>query len=175
MGQRPGRDSGSPSWALKGRPTECAPITPLQGLGSGMNSPLTPTTQALGPALLGRPFGTVGCRWRSVLNFRHRANTHLGHRTTPGTLRALESPFSPLQRLHRKEAPGETELGQARAGEFAWGLAVVNLAVLLTCPCSAWIDWTARAAQTCPFGTSQTPKGSSLRQPARLLAFLNQE
>jgi hypothetical protein len=33
MGQRPGRDSGSPSWALKGRPTECAPITPLRGCG----------------------------------------------------------------------------------------------------------------------------------------------
>jgi len=44
---------------------------------------------------------------------------------------ALESAFSPLQRLHRKEAPGETEPGQARAGEFAWGLAVVKLAVLL--------------------------------------------
>lgn len=51
------------------------------------------------------------------------------------------------------------------------------------CPCSAWIDWTERAAQTCPFGRSrgrkcdfhlhsraqgprrQTPKGRSL--PAR--------
>jgi len=52
-----------------------------------MNYPLTPTTQAVGRALLGRPFGAVGCRWRSVLNLRHRANTHLGYCTTPGTLR----------------------------------------------------------------------------------------
>ena len=34
----------------------------------------------------------------------------------------------------------------------------------MTCPRSAWIGWTARAAQTCPFGTSRTPKGR--RQPA---------
>jgi len=44
---------------------------------------------------------------------------------------------------------------------------VVKLAVLLTCPYSAWIHWTERAAQTCPFGTSQTPKARSLRQPQR--------
>ena len=48
-----------------------------------------------------------------------------------------------------------------------WGLAVVKLAVLpMKCACPAWIDWTKRAAQTCPFGTSQTPKGRSVRRPA---------
>jgi hypothetical protein len=41
----------------------------------------------------------------------------------------MESAFSPLQRLHQKEAPGETEPGQGRAGKFAWGLPVVKLAV----------------------------------------------
>jgi hypothetical protein len=45
-------------------------------------------------------------------------------------LPALKSASSRLQRLHRKQAPGENEPGQARAGEFAWGLAVVKLAVL---------------------------------------------
>jgi hypothetical protein len=53
-------------------------------------------------------------------------------------LPALESAFSPLPRLHRKEAPRETEPGQARAGEFAWGLAAVKLAVLL-------LEWRVRA------------------------------
>ena len=53
-------------------------------------------------------------------------------------------------------------------------MAVVKLAVLLTCPCSAWIDWTERAAQPCPFGTSQTSKGrsASRRRDVRHPRFL---
>jgi hypothetical protein len=60
------------------------------------------------------------------------------HNTGDSAPPAVESAFSPLQRLHRKEAPRETEPGQARTGEIAWGLAVVKLAVLL-------LEWRVRA------------------------------
>jgi len=74
-----GSGGGFPSRALKGRPTECAAITPLQGLSRKGNILLPHPPRPLAWALLGRPFGAVGCRRRPVLSLRRRANPHLGH------------------------------------------------------------------------------------------------
>jgi len=98
-----------------------------------MNYPLTPTTQAVGLGFARPPLR--GCGLQVEISFelqtpgQHTFRTR--HNTGDSALPGLESAFSPLQRLHRKEAPTETEPGQARAGEFPWGLAVVKLAVLL--------------------------------------------
>jgi hypothetical protein len=46
--QRPGKGGGVPGRALKGRQTECASITTLQGLGPKMKYPFIASTQAGG-------------------------------------------------------------------------------------------------------------------------------
>jgi hypothetical protein len=73
-------------------------------------------------------------------------------------------PFHVYNEKKRREKLNPVRRGRVSSpGDRPWS----SWRYYSTCPCSACIDWTERAAQTCHFGTSPTPKGRSLRQPAR--------